>query len=235
MDGPHGQQIFTLQSTDQPYRVLAERMSEGAATLTPEGTILFCNQRLAEMAGLPAVRLVGSQFVSLLEGAEQSRFRELVETASEHDVRAEGHLRHLDGSMLPVQLSLSQIPIEYSRHGICLVATDLSDRKRVEEEVRRLNMELEGRVTRRTVELVAANQDMEAFSYGVAHDLRAPLRHVHGFAEILRRDLESVLSTDGQHSLDRIIDGILQMEKLLEDLLNFSRLGGRMWVDNPLR
>lgn len=97
----------------------------------------------------------------------------------------------------------------------------------VEEEVRRLNAELERRVARRTSELVTANQDLEAFSYGVAHDLRAPLRHIHGFADILRRDVESILSTDGQHSLTRIVEGITHMENLLEDLLNFSLLGRR--------
>lgn len=59
VDGPHGRQLFTLQSADQPYRVLAERMSEGAASMTADGTILFCNQRLSEMVGRPPEAMVG--------------------------------------------------------------------------------------------------------------------------------------------------------------------------------
>jgi nitrate/nitrite-specific signal transduction histidine kinase len=83
----------------------------------------------------------------------------------------------MDGTVLPVQLSLSQIPFEESGQGICLVVTDLSERKRVEEEVLRLNAELERRVAQRTAELVTANQDLEACSYGVARDLRAFASH----------------------------------------------------------
>src|ERR1700683_5463210 len=60
VDGPRGQQIFTLQSADEPYRILAERMNEGAATVTADGTILFCNARLAKMVDLPPEKVMGS-------------------------------------------------------------------------------------------------------------------------------------------------------------------------------
>jgi light-regulated signal transduction histidine kinase (bacteriophytochrome) len=106
-----------------------------------------------------------------------------------------------------------------------VVAADVSEQKRVEEEVRRLNVELEKQVSRRTAELQAANQELEAFNYAVAHDLRAPVRHIHGFSDILDQDAASTLSADGRHALDCIRTGTLRMERLLESLLNLSRFG----------
>jgi PAS domain S-box-containing protein len=133
VDGPHGRQIFTLQSAEQPYRLLAERMNEGAATLTAEGTILFCNRRLAEMVGCPAERLLGSSLLSILRDGARENFPELMRQVAKKDVRADDHLLRSDGTMLPVQLSLSSIPLEDSGQGICLVATDLSNQKQVED------------------------------------------------------------------------------------------------------
>jgi light-regulated signal transduction histidine kinase (bacteriophytochrome) len=87
-----------------------------------------------------------------------------------------------------------------------------------------LNAELERRVEVRTQELLAANKDLESFSYAVSHDLRAPLRHIHGFSEILRRDQQTTLSADGQHCLDCILTGVGRMEALVSHLLDLSRL-----------
>jgi light-regulated signal transduction histidine kinase (bacteriophytochrome) len=91
--------------------------------------------------------------------------------------------------------------------------------------VRRLNVGLEQQVARRTAELESANKDLETFTYAVAHDLRAPLRHIHGFSNLLQQDTESALSAAGRQSLDSILKGTLRMEGLLEDLLNLSRFG----------
>ncbi len=225
VEGPKGSRIFTLQSPEEPYRILAERMNEGAATLTSEGTILFCNQRLADMVGAPSERLVGSAVHSILHADERAGLAELLLSALNQDVRVERRLWRSDGTVLPVQLSLSRIPIEESGHGICMVATDLREQKRAHEEVRRLNAGLEQQVARRTAELEAANRELEAFTHSVAHDLRAPLRHIHGFSDLLQRDTESALSADGRHSLDSIHTATLRMEKLLEALLNLSRFG----------
>jgi len=133
VDGPLGNRIFTLQSPEEPYRILAERMNEGAATLTKEGTILFCNRRLAEMVGLPAERLLGTSFSSVLCQGDRPAFPELVQQALGKDGRKDMLLLRNDSTMLPVQLSLSPIPLGESGQGVCLIATDLSDRKRGEE------------------------------------------------------------------------------------------------------
>ncbi len=94
--------------------------------------------------------------------------------------------------------------------------------------VRRLRVEnvaLERRIHERTAELEAANQELEAFSYSVSHDLRAPLRYIDGFAGLLANSTASTLSADDRHYLDRILNSARQMNHLIEDLLEFSRTG----------
>jgi PAS domain S-box-containing protein len=136
VDGPQGKRIFTLQSADDPYRILVERMNEGAATLNGEGTILFCNRRLAEMLGLPAERLVGSSFRSTLCEKRRQGFKELTRRALKDNVRSTGELLRNDGTMLPVQLSLSPLPNPAWGQSICVIATDLDEQRQAELKLR---------------------------------------------------------------------------------------------------
>lgn len=225
VEGPRGSSIFTLQSPEEPYRILAERMNEGAATLNAEGTVLFCNQQLAEMLQLPAEKIVGAPLGALFPTEAQPRLAEWIDAARLKSIRTEGEFRRSDGTLLSVQLSLSQIPLEEADSGICLVATDLTDQKHAQEQIRQFSEELEKRVTERTEQLRAANADLEAFNYGVAHDLRAPLRHIQGFSNILLNDRDSVLSVEGHRHLNLIVEETARMDKLIQALLAISRVG----------
>jgi signal transduction histidine kinase/ActR/RegA family two-component response regulator len=100
---------------------------------------------------------------------------------------------------------------------------DVTARTQAEAEVRRLNAELEQRVRDRTAQLEAANRELEAFSYSVSHDLRAPLRAIDGFSRILS-DYAAHLPEDAQYSLQRLRHNTQRMAQLIDDLLTFSRL-----------
>src|SRR5260370_25727518 len=88
-----------------------------------------------------------------------------------------------------------------------------------------MNVELEQRVQDRTAALTAANKELEAFTYSVAHDLRAPLRHIDAFTRILKEDFNNVLPAEAQHYLENISHGSRNMSRLVDDLLNLARVG----------
>jgi hypothetical protein len=108
--------------------------------------------------------------------------------------------------------------------------TELAERKRAEDQVKQLNEDLEHRVAERTAQLAAANKELEAFSYSVSHDLRAPLRHINGFAHTLMEEHSPQLAPEAQHQLMRIQEGTQKMSRMIEDLLNLARMDRRSMV-----
>ncbi len=242
VNGPRGNQIFTLETADQPYRVLTESMNEGAATLTREGTILFCNRRLAEMLDYPAETLVGASMVGHLVLGGENGLERLVERALLGNTRTEGELVRRNGKHVPVLLSLNKVPLGDAADGVCLVVTDLSTQKQqfcalrdAQDEIRQMNQDLELRVEQRTVELKAAIAELEAFSYSVSHDLRAPLRAIEGFSRFLLQDHAPVLNEDGRHCVEMVRQGAQHMGQLIDGLLAFSRLGRRNLVRRSVK
>lgn len=105
------------------------------------------------------------------------------------------------------------------------VNNDITARRAAEEEIRRLNAELEQRVRDRTAELTEANRELEAFTYSVSHDLRAPLRHIDAFARIIEEETRGQVSEELQRYVARIRKGTQTMGRLVDDLLNLSRVG----------
>ena len=140
-----------------------------------------------------------------------------------------------DGRPIDVSVTVSPLKDEDGQIiGASKIIHDITDRKRAEEELRRLKDELEHRVEQRTAELAASNGELEAFSYTVSHDLRAPLRHITSFVALLDEEAQASLNEQCRHYMQNISEAAQRMGHLIDDLLTFSRIGRAAMTVRPV-
>lgn len=335
MSTEEGERIYTLKGADYPYRVIVETMNEGAATLDPEGIIVYCNQKLADMLKTPLEKLIGSPMDRFFHPVDLPAFTTLIEEGLQTTGQMELTVLLKNGKSVPVLLSVSPLQSPDDNRMVCLVTADLTEQKRSEEivaserlaklifeqtaeafvvcdidgviirasrEAQRLTEEnlyfqafdrafplsridgggiftikhiLRGDVYRKTevmlrsngriydlllsggpirsgdrilgcvvvmmditerkkaeeelrlqtTQLEEANRELEAFSYSVSHDLKAPVRAMDGFAKIVLQDYGDSMNPDMKRKLEVIRDNSHLMGSLIEGLLTLSRLG----------
>ena len=212
------------------------RRNHEALVLDRAGAILRFNRACERVTGWFFSEVWHRPFVELLvDPADVAAVSDVLERAweGEHRGRHEarwrtrhGEPRIVDWTCSPLSATGSTVPY------LVVTAADVTDRVNAQrelaasqEQLRRYSDELEARVEARTRELTASNAELEAFSYSVSHDLRAPLRSMHGFALALLEDYGAVLDQTGRDYAQRIIASSQRMEQLIEDLLAYGRLG----------
>lgn len=214
------------------------RDSNDAITLQDfDGKILAWNKGAEKIYGWPeaeALKMNINQIAPAKTQAERSAFTKTL-LGGDPLVSFETQRNTKDGQQVDIWLTAT---IQKDAHGkpsaIATTERDITKYKQVEKEIRTLNQELEQRVSERTAELETANKELQAFSYSISHDLRAPLRAIDGFSDILIEEYLSQLPQDAQRYLGLIQENAVQMGQLIDDLLTFSRLSRQPLQTEPV-
>jgi len=195
--------------------------------LDPEGNVLSWNAGAERLIGYRAEDILGLHISRFYpdEDVTVSADDALAMAAAEGHFREEGWRVRMDGSRFWADVTLTALRDRGGAlRGFAKITHDMTERRAADEEIRILNAELEERVRHRTAELAQAVSELEAFSYSVSHDLRAPLRAIDGFSQALLGHAAAALDDKGRHYLDRIRAGAFRMSELIDDLLLLARV-----------
>jgi PAS domain S-box-containing protein len=213
------------KKADDQFRSLLETAPDAMVLAGADGRMVLVNAQTEKLFGYARAELLGNSVDKLVPPRFREKHpRQRSQYFAEPKVRPMGAGLELyglrkDGSEFPVEISLSPIETDDGRL-VSSAIRDITDRKQAEDTVRELNESQQ----RHAVQVEAANKELEAFSYSVSHDLRAPLRSIDGFSMALVEDYAGQLDVEGKGLLDRIRAATKRMAQLIDDLLNLARV-----------
>jgi len=232
----HDEKIFTLQSIDYSYRVMAENMNEGAIILDNEGIIVFANKAFSDLMGREMSTLVGARIRDFLSSSLPGGLSAFLKECTVGSCRGEFSIAGPRGGAIPVSISGTNFKIS-GRRNLCLIIHDLRERKEAEARLRNAHEEVERKVVDRTLELgqsekalqhnviqlSEANKELGSFNLSVSHDLRNPLHAMVSCISVLSRNKED-MDEDKRKAIDFIKQMTERMSQVIKDLLSLSSI-----------
>jgi signal transduction histidine kinase len=224
---------FEVLDAVRKYTDLYDYAPTGYFTLSREGYIIGLNLQGAEMLGKVRSKLVYNHFVSYVSEDTKHLFNLFLNRVFKSKVKEVCEL--VVGGIDTPQVYVHVSGIVPEKSEVCfLILTDVTTIKKSRDDYRNLSNELEQRVRERTKLLEEANAELESFCYSISHDLRTPLRHISGFADILKNEYYEELPDEARHYLDTICGSVQLMGTLIEDLLKLSKIGRAKIQKEPI-
>ena len=219
------QRSLALFQSEVKYRGLFENVKDGIIHTNLEGVVLECNPEFSDMLGYDRDEIVGLKPSDIWRGSRD----ELQRNKIKNEIMKRGYSEEFvqefirkDGKNISVSIrAWIEKDNNQQANGMWALVRDVTKRKEHEDAIIKLNHELESK----QIKLEYANHELDAFAYSVSHDLRAPLRAISGFTEILVEEYGANLDTEAQRICGVIDDNATKMGNLIDDLLSFSRLG----------
>lgn len=224
-------QAEVLQKAEQKFRSLLEAAPDAMVVCRDDGEILMVNSQTEVLFRCSRERLLSRNIKELVPGwAPRLRADWDDDDGLQHgqpvDRGIELYASRENGDPFPAEINFGPLRTE---EGIVITSAirDISERKRTEAQIRELNTTLEERVLERTEALMRSNEELQQFAYIASHDLQEPLRTVSIYAQLLAKRYHAQLQGDGDQFISYIVDGASRMERLIHDLLDFSRIDAR--------
>jgi signal transduction histidine kinase len=251
--GAAGDQVFTLEGADQPYRVMVQTMAEGALTLAPDGTLLHCNAALAELLERPLHELIGSQLAAIVSDEHQEALAALLRNPSPKQ-RSDIALRRASGATVSTRISASPLDLENLPGALCLIVFDLTEHERAvalemeqqaaryreqflrerQRELERLNGKL-ANANRRVMSLYSelhesarklkqADEMKTRFLANMSHEFRSPLNSIFALTGLLLSCADGDLSAEQEKQLTYVRAAADALLTLVNDLLDIAKI-----------
>ena len=222
--------IREIEKAQQKFKGLLESAPDAIVIVGEKGTIQLVNNKCELIFGYKKNELIGYNVELLLPERfrsapnEQRKLFYDIPGVRSTEVGLELLGRRQNGEEFPVEISLSPLDTE---EGLLVTAAirDISEKKRLEKEIRDVNLSLEKKVKQRTAELEIKNKELEQFAYVASHDLQEPLRTTSSFVELLRKQYYGKIDENANRYIDYVIQASDRMKTLIKDLLDYSRIG----------